>query len=113
MCEICIGVYYPLKFKLKTHKHYPIIIDDPNSSWDGLRDRYRSLQLIKNRQGQSEKAIPVNFFGEIGYWNQFPKADTISDFTKYLSLTTAFQENEDSPTEDTVEAKQQPLKFSF
>lgn len=112
-CEICVGVYYPLKFKLKTHKHYPIIVDDPNGSWDGLRDRYRSLQLIKNRQGQSEKAIPVNFFGEIGYWNQFPKSDTITDYTKYLSLTTAFQENEDSSTEDTVETKQQPLKFSF
>ena len=66
-CEVCIGVYYPLKFKLKTHKQFPIIIDDKSSSFEGLRDRYRCLQLIKNRQGASEKAVPINFFGEIGY----------------------------------------------
>lgn len=31
-CEVCIGVYYPLKFRVKTHKKYfPIIIDDPSS----------------------------------------------------------------------------------
>ena len=66
-CEVCIGVYYPLKFKLKNHKEFPIIVDDRNSQFEGLRDRYRSLQLIKNRQGKSEKAIAVNFFGEIGW----------------------------------------------
>jgi hypothetical protein len=66
-CEVCIGVYYPLKFKLKTHKDFPIIVDEKGSGFDGLRDRYRSLQLIKNRQGKSEKAIPMNFFGEIGF----------------------------------------------
>ena len=30
-CEVCIGVYYPLKFRLKTHKNFPIIIDDVTS----------------------------------------------------------------------------------
>ena len=109
--EVCIGIYYPLKFKLKTHKEFPIIIDSGSSDFDGLRGRYRSLQLIKNRQGESEKAVPVNFFGEIGYWNQFPKVNEIKDFKKYLSLTTALQEDEVT-TEDTVETKQ-PLTFSF
>lgn len=115
-CEVCIGIYNPLKFKLKTHKKFPIIIDDPNSDWEGLRDRYRSLQLIKNRQGQSEKAVPVNFFGEIGYWNQFPKADEVKDFKKYLSLHTALneeQEDEGFSTEDTEEKNDKPLTFSF
>lgn len=114
-CEVCIGVYYPLKFRLKTHKHYPIIIDDPSSDWEGLRDRYRSLQLIKNRQGQSEKAVPVNFFGEIGYWKQFPKADEVKDFKKYLSLHTALKEKEDETFSkgDTLEKNNGPLTFSF
>ena len=84
--EICIGVYYPLKFKLKSHRGYPIIVEG-NQSFNGLRGRYRSIQLIKNRQGESEKAIPLNFFGEIGYWKELPKADEIQDFTPYLHLT--------------------------
>lgn len=111
-CEVCIGVYYPLKFKLKTHKEFPIIVDDKNDPFEGLRDRYRSLQLIKNRQGQSEKAIAMNFFGEIGYWVQFPKADTIKNFNKYTSLDTAIEDESVSEIEETEETKK-PLTFSF
>ena len=107
-CEVCIGVYYPLKFKLATHKKYPIIREE--QGFDGLRDRYRSLQLIKNRQGQSEKAIAVNFFGEVGYWRQLPKAEDIKDFKPYLSLKIKQQELEDAhPIKD----EKQNLTFSF
>ena len=77
-CEVCIGVYYPLKHKLKSHRGYPIIAD-PASEFKGLRDRYRSLCLIKNRLGVSDRLIPVNFFGEIGYYKSLPKAETITD----------------------------------
>ena len=109
-CEVCIGVYYPLKFKLKNHKEFPIIVDDRNSQFEGLRDRYRSLQLIKNRQGKSEKAIAVNFFGEIGWWIQFPKADSIKNFEKYLSLDTA---TEDEVVSEETEENKKSLTFSF
>ena len=97
--EVCIGVYYPLKFKLRTHKHFPIIVEnDPNFS--GMRDRYRSLQLIKNRHGLSERAIPVNFFGEINLFRELPKGDTITDYSPYLSLSgTAEQQKDEVPKE--------------
>lgn len=112
MSEICIGVYYPLKFKLRTHKEYPIIVEG-EQNFDGLRARYRSLQLIKNRQGESEKAVAMNFFGELGYWKELPKAKDIQDWTKYLSLNKIKQEKEDEiSTKDIVEIKQ-PLTYSF
>lgn len=111
-CEVCIGVYYPLKFKLKTHKEYPIIVEG-EQGFDGLRGRYRSLQLIKNRQGESEKAVAMNFFGELGYWKMLPKAKDVQDWTKYLSLNKIKQEKEDEiSTKDIVEIKQ-PLTYSF
>lgn len=77
-CEICIGVYHPLKHKLKTHRGYPIICDS-SADFKGLRDRYRSLCLIKNRLGVSDRLIPVNFIGEIGYYRNLPKPEEISD----------------------------------
>ena len=110
-CEICIGVYYPLKFKLKTHKGYPII--NESSDFEGLRGRYRSLQLIKNRQGESEKAIPVNFFGEIGYWNQLPKVEEIKDFKKYVNLHTALEQEDLSSVDTETGEIKQPITFSF
>lgn len=83
-CELCIGVYYPLKHKQRNHRGYPII--EENGSFKGLRDRYRSLVLVKSRLGISDRLIPVNFFGEIGYYKSFPKPESISDWTPYLTL---------------------------
>lgn len=107
-CEICLGIYYPLKFKLKTCRGYPIIADGPNG-FQGLRGRFRSLQLIKNRQGESEKAIPVNFFGEVGIFRELPKAEEITDYTPYLHLT-----KEDKIEDEVVkEQPKKPLTYSF
>lgn len=100
-CEVCIGVYHPLKHKLKNHRGYPIITD-VGSDFKGLRDRYRSLCLIKNRQGVSDRLIPVNFLGEIGYYRNMPKPEEITDWTPYLSL-----ETKNSVTEDVPENKSQ------
>ena len=72
------------------------------SDFKGLRDRYRSLCLIKNRQGVSDRLIPVNFLGEIGYYRNMPKPEEITDWTPYLSLKT-----NDSVTEDVPENKSQ------
>ena len=89
-CEICIGVYYPLKFKIKSHGNYPIIVEDNGqqggNSFIGLRDRYRALCLIKNRHGVNDKMIPCNFFGELGIFKELPNGKTISDYTPFLSL---------------------------
>ena len=79
-CEICIGIYNPLKHKIKNHRGYPIIIEaNQTGVFIGLRDRYRAAILIKNRLGESDRVIPLNFFGELGYFIEFPKADTITD----------------------------------
>ena len=115
-CLVCIGIYHPLKYKIKTHKGYPIIIENENPAPEdflGLRDRYRAAQLIKNRFGQSDKIIPVSFYGEIGYWRELPKANTIKDFMPYTSLIKIKQVKEDeAPVKDIAEAKQ-PLTYSF
>jgi len=89
-CEIAIGVYYPLKYKLKTHCGYPIIIEDTGQqgggAFLGLRDRYRCLCLIKNRTGISDRLIPTNFFGELGLFRELPPSKNIQDYGPYLSL---------------------------
>lgn len=90
-CEVCIGVYYPLKFKVKSHGNYPIIIEDDkqqgSGGFIGLRDRYRGLCLIKNRHGVNDKMIPSNFFGELGIFKELPNGKTVNDYSPFLSLT--------------------------
>ena len=87
LCEICIGIYYPLKYKIKTHRGYPIINEtNQQDAFLGLRDRYRAAILIKNRLGVSDRIVPLNFFGEIGYFLQFPKADSVTNWKDYCYL---------------------------
>lgn len=85
--EICIGIYYPLKYKIKNHRGYPIIVENnQQGSFIGLRDRYRSAILIKNRLGVSDRLVPLNFFGEIGYFIELPKADSVTNWKDYCYL---------------------------
>ena len=113
MCEVCIGVYYPLKFKLKSYQGYPVIVEDTGQQnpFLGLRDRIRVLCLIKNRQGISDRVIPVNFFGELGIFKELPNGKTITDYTPFMSLN---QLNNVIDKKD--EAQQEPKKeliFTF
>ena len=79
LCEIAIGVYYPLKHKLKTCHDYPIICNEDIDGWTGLRDCYRGLVIMKNRDGDSDVYDSVNFQGKIGYFQEMPKAKEITD----------------------------------
>lgn len=88
-CDICFGVYFPLKFKLRTYAGYPIITEENPSPdrFTGLRDRFRALILIKNRFGLCDRVIPTNFFGELGLFYELPSAKSINDYSTYTTLS--------------------------
>ena len=52
--EIVIGIYHPHREKLAKVDKYNVKV---------LEDRIRVVQILKNRYGQSDKNICVNFFG--------------------------------------------------
>lgn len=103
--DVCIGIFNPVKIKLKTTRGYPIIIEPDG----GLRDRYRGLCLIKNRDGDPDRYIAMNFFGEIGYWIQMPKADEISDYEPYMSLV----KTEKTKDEVSIKKLDKELVYNF
>lgn len=118
--EICIGIYYPLKYKIKNHRGYPIIVENnQQGAFIGLRDRYRSAILIKNRLGESDRLVPLNFFGELGYFIELPKADTVTNWKDYCYLKNnqrnKHMQNEDIAIKDEVQNKSESkglyLKF--
>ena len=118
--EICIGIYYPLKYKIKNHRGYPIIVENnQQGSFIGLRDRYRSAILIKNRLGVSDRLVPLNFFGEIGYFIELPKADSVTNWKDYCYLKdnerNKHEQKRDETVKDEVQSKSESkglyLKF--
>lgn len=62
--EVVIGVYNPFREKDYSWKDYKIK--------DGLNDRARGIQIMKNRFGMSDKVFGVGFYGEIGCWRELP-----------------------------------------
>lgn len=111
-CQICIGVYFPLKHKVKTHKGYPIITEDQNG-FVGLRDRYRALCLIKNREGVSDRIIPVSFYGELGLFKEIPKPDEIQTFEDYVYLDGNYPDKEPQPQVTLKQEETPKSEFEF
>lgn len=75
--EVVIAIFHPFREKLKTCEGYNIV---------ELKDSVRMLTLIKNRFGQSDKLIGVNFFGACGFWRELPKAEEIQDYDDYKTI---------------------------
>ena len=40
---------------------------------------------LKNRYGEADVEIGVNFFGRCGIWKELPKPDEIYDYERYTS----------------------------
>ena len=77
-CTVCIAVYNPLDYKLKTYRGYQVIGED------GLGSAIRGLLILKSRFGSAHKAIPCAFMGSNGTFEELPSPDYV-DYTKYQS----------------------------
>jgi hypothetical protein len=76
--EIVIALYYPYREKIPKVEGYPI--------QNILKDRFRLIQILKNRYGRSDVSKGVIFHGEIGMFKELPRPEEISDYDKYLLL---------------------------
>lgn len=91
--ELVIAIFNPWREKMSRYKNYNIRI---------LQDKFRAIQVLKNRLGEADKSVAVSFFGTIGYWQELPKAEELTNLTaleyeKYLYLT--LQSGEEEKTE--------------
>ena len=78
-CDLAIALYAPFRVKVNSHVGYKI---------DHLRDAYRAAIILKNRYGEVDKMICMNFFGKVGLFRELPPADEIGpgDYWKYKEL---------------------------
>lgn len=72
--NVVLVLYNPFRSKLSTYRGYNI---------KELKDRFRSLLVLKNRFGPSDVAIGVGFYGKCGIFKELPSATNINDYEKY------------------------------
>lgn len=75
--EVVIGIFHAYREKMSRCEGYDI---------RQLKNRFRLLQLLKQRFGEADKCLGTFFGGEIGYWKDLPLPQEISDYSKYTSL---------------------------
>lgn len=69
-CDFNIGIFSPFKYEIEDYDGYKIIGSDNELP---LRNRFRSLQILKGRDGDSDVNCPAFYLGEIGRFYELPK----------------------------------------
>ena len=92
-CNVMIALYNPNRDSLKTYKHYDI---------SQLGNSFRSLMILKNRYGDCDVEVGMNFFGGINMFAELPGPNEIYDYEKYTSPNWLLKDDKDSKKDDKV-----------
>ena len=64
--NVIIGLFDPNRYSIREHNGYDI---------SRFKDRYRSVNLLKDRDGVSNKKLPLFFNGAVDFFKELPKSD--------------------------------------
>lgn len=76
--EIVIGIFHPFREKMSKCEGYDI---------RQLLDRFRLIQILKQRFGMADKMVGCCFYGEVSKWIDLPLPQDIRDYEPYTKLT--------------------------
>lgn len=62
--NLVLGLFAPNRYGIEEHRGYNI---------NKLKDYYRSLSVLKNRDGISDIKVPLYFNGATGFFKEYPK----------------------------------------
>lgn len=83
-CNTCLALFSPKRYDMPSFRDYDI---------ERLQDRFRSLSILKNRDGEADKILGLNFIGEIGYFTELKKASEMTS-DDYIMATSHFKAGE-------------------
>lgn len=66
--NIALGLFAPDRYKITEHNGYDIT---------RFRDRYRSMNIMKSRDGIANKKLPLFFNGAVDFFKELPKVDDL------------------------------------
>lgn len=72
--DVVLALFSPHRYEMNTHRKYDIT---------KLKDRYRGISILKNRDGEADKNLGLLFVGECGLFRELPKADLMTEDNYY------------------------------
>jgi replicative DNA helicase len=81
--NVVLALFSPQRYEIPTFRDYNI---------GRLKNRFRSVSLLKNRDGEADKILGMQFIGEIGMFTELPKGSEMSesDYSKIEQIKRAF-----------------------
>lgn len=79
-CDVCLGIFNPFKYRISRTFGYDICTDDLPKRKFYLEDRFRIMNIMKNRHGDNNKIMPVGFIGENGVILDLPAPNKLDIF---------------------------------
>lgn len=64
--NVVLGLFAPDRYSIAEHNGYDISF---------FRDRYRSMTILKDRDGVSNRKLPLFFNGAVDFFKELPRAD--------------------------------------
>ena len=71
--NVALGLFDPARYKIDNHNGYDIT---------RLKDRYRSMNIMKSRDGIANKKLPLFFNGAVDFFKEMPKTDNIDGMNR-------------------------------
>lgn len=99
--EIILAIFSPNKAKLKSYNGYDI---------KELKDRYRSLVVLKSRYGEADVEDNVFYDGQCNKWIELPRAVDINDYGIFDNPRW-YEENEKGIEHVEDEKEEKSIKF--
>ena len=82
-CNIAIGLFSPARYEIEYHNGYNIA---------ELGDYYRSLSILKNRDGEANIKVPLFFNGASDIFKELPKPDNEEGLNAVRNLIRRIEE---------------------
>ena len=65
--NVVLGLFNPHRYGIEKHNGYPIK--------DILKEKYRSLSILKDRDGVADKKVPLFFNGAVDFFKELPRLE--------------------------------------
>lgn len=81
--NVVLALFSPQRYEIPNFRDYNIGL---------LRNRFRSISILKNRDGEADKILGMQFLGEIGGFDELPKGVemTENDYNRIIQIKKAY-----------------------
>lgn len=81
--NVVLALFSPQRYEIPTFRDYDVA---------KLRNRFRSVSILKNRDGEADKILGMQFIGEVGTFSELPKGSDMEDpdYTRVQSIKRSY-----------------------